>query len=323
MSDDIKSVTSDVSTHLMCNGIARPSHSSKEESASSISNFIVSKGRRQPEAYSITSVSQSLTCSESPADRSQGELFSGSICTQGPIQLCALTSSSSLDNGHSFQSCTSPDNKDGGQAKRPSSCFDLYSSSLSSGSAQGKAAANECSETSEGGSDLRVSTLNEHGSLHVGLNLSSLSINPLQSKAMRELSLSWKRKVEDEERIARALTVPCTGPYHRLYGMSRIAARDNTQRKVLSVESKVSLRPFTLFLCTDPDLKSSKFIVVTRHVDTIDSSLMELWGPWSTFACGVYFRQYFSLSNSQEPPSVIFNPVTISEVKITVSQNKK
>lgn len=315
MSDDIKSVTSDLSTRSGCTRITKPPNNPNEESISSISNLIIQKGHHHPDVYSITSTSQSHTCSDSHTDKSQSELFSGSVCTQDPIQLCALTSSSSPDGDHAHQLHGFFTNKDKTQDEEPSDCFELQSSSLSSAHAKGKAVTG-CFEEAKGDSDLQLSDLKDQESPHIGSHSSSCNVNPLQSRVMRELSLSWRRKVENEKKITRALTVPCTGPYHRLYGMSRIAVRDNTQRKVLIVESRTSVPPFTLYLCNDPDTESPKIIVVAKQVATIDSNAIELWGPWSTFACGVYLRQHFSLSSIQEPPLVVFNPVSITGMNI-------
>lgn len=315
MSDDIKSVTSDLSTRSGCTGAARPPRDPNETSISSISNPTIQKGRHHPDVYSITSTPQSHTCSDLSTDRSQSELFSGSVCTQDPIQLCALTSSPSSNSDHGHQSCGFLTKKDEMQGEEPSDCFDLQSSSLSSAHMRRKAVTG-CPEKAEEDSDLQLSDLKAGESSRIGLHSSLCSTNPLQSKVMRELSLSWKKKVENEERIARALTIPCTGPYHRLYGMSRITAQDNTQRKILIVESRTSLPPFTLYLCDDHDSESSKIIVVAKHATAADNNAIELWGPWSTFACGVYFRQYFNLSSTQEPPRVMFNPISVTGMNI-------
>lgn len=322
MSDDIGSVTSDVSIRPIYNKATKPRKNSGEDSISSLSSFIIPKGHHHLDVYSITSTSQSHTLSDSRIDKSQNELFSGSVCTQDPIPLCAFTSSSDSDNNGNSQSHNSPENKSAMQSEEPPDCFDLHSSSLSPVPAAKKVMAESSNKSYEGDSDLRLSTLNEQGSSHTGLHSSSYNANLLQSKIMRDLSRSWKQKIEDEERLRRALTVPCTGPYHRLYGMSRIVAKDSTQRLVLGIDSRITLHQFMLYLCTNPKPEGSKIIVITKRAETINDNMIELWGPWSTFACGIYFRQHFNLPCSQEPPLVIFNPSSVNGANVTTFQNK-
>lgn len=322
MSDDIRSITSGLSTWSMYNKSDKYLQNCPKDSDSSLSDFTIPKGHHHLDIYSITSTSQPHTLSNSQIDQSQDELFSGSVCTQDPVPLCAFTSSSNLGDSNSSQSYNSPENGNVIQSKMPPDYFDLHSSSLSPvpGTKQDIA---EISNKSPGSkSDLRLSTLNEQGSPLIGVHSSSYSVNPPQSKIMKDLSLLWRRKSEDEERLAKTLTVPCTGPYHRLYGMSRITAHDNTQRITLIVDSKATVQRFILYLCTDPKSKDSKIIVIVKHTDITNNDMIELCGPWSTFAAGIYFYQYFNLSHSQEPPSVIFNPASINGAKATTFQNK-
>ncbi|TNJ29598.1 hypothetical protein GMRT_13986 [Giardia muris] len=147
------------------------------------------------------------------------------------------------------------------------------------------------------------------------LREASMCARPMRSAGSMALAKSWISEAEKAAQYQQVLTIPCTGPYHKLYGSAVLRVPDGKQVVTARVLTRMTIGKLSIYMCEATtrwgNEESNRFLLIVPFLTKANQ--FRIGTPWSEFQCAPSFREYFPGIDLVGVP-VVFNPALCTAI---------